>query len=82
MGSKWLRAMAKPLPAGWSPRVGDRVWMPRRKPYLRSATGVVTFLLLPGFFEAAYSAHGVTKRVQLGREDVRPWIPPKKRKGK
>ena len=78
--TRWERILAKPLAAGWSPQRGDRVWLPRRRPYLRSATGRVDGPLLAGFFRVAYRVNGYDKQAHFAREDLRPWVRPRRRR--
>lgn len=80
MASRWVRTMAKPVPAGWLPTIGDQVWMPRRSPFLRSATGTIDSLFLPGFFGVAYFVHGYRKRATVKRDELRPYRKPKSRR--
>ena len=65
------RAFQKPPRAGWLPKINDVVYLPPRKPFLRSARGRVGYVMRP-YLAVVYFAHGVRKEFIFEPHELRP----------
>jgi hypothetical protein len=82
MPSPRNRAFMLTSPTGWRPVVGDRVFLPRRKPFGKSARGTIEASLLPDLLAVCYRVHGTIKRAQIMLGDLRPVPKPRPRRKK